>query len=169
VSEHGRADAARADAQACANNGDCDFGTCNATLGKCQTQTELDTGWTGIAHDADITDNVQMLGNVDCPNNDGGPACGQCTITGINPEPGNCRCQGDNQKICNEPFVADQDDCAGAVCNCYLGPPLALSAGNTPACVVNRFAEDVSGTTNVDTGESQLTHTYARSCSSVSC
>jgi hypothetical protein len=143
--------------EACANNADCEFGTCNSALGRCQTQTELDTGWTGIAHDADITDNVVILGNLSCPNNDGGPTCGQCTIEGINPEPGNCRCQGANQTICDEPFVADQDDCAGAICNCYLGPPLALSAGNTPACVVNRFAEDVSGTTNVDTGDSLLT------------
>src|SRR4029079_13504071 len=67
----------------CSTNGDCEFGKCNTTIGKCQTQTELDTGWTGIAHDADITDNVLTLGNVDCPNNDGGPTCGLCPVPAI--------------------------------------------------------------------------------------
>jgi hypothetical protein len=144
--------------ESCSTNADCEFGKCNTTLGKCQTQTELDTGYTGIAHDADITDGVITVANVSCPNNDGGATCGLCTITGLNPQPGNCRCQNDNQKICNQPFATvDNDSCGGAACTCYLGPPLALSAGNTPACVVNKFAEDVSGTTNIDTGESLVT------------
>ena len=53
--------------------------------------------------------------------------------------------------------MADADDCGGGICNCYLGPPLPLSAGLTPACVVNRFANDVSGTVNVDTGDGTST------------
>ena len=137
----------------CVTNADCSpVGACNESIGRCQTTTELDTGWTGIAHDADITDNQVVKANLDC-----GPAnspCGECNVTGLNPDPRNCRCANDNQAVCDEPFAADSDNCSGDVCNCYIGPPLALSAGNTPACVVNRFANDVSGTTNVDTGES---------------
>jgi hypothetical protein len=42
-------------------------------------------------------------------------------------------------------------------CACYFGPPLALSAGNTPACVVNRFSEDIVGTADVDLGQGEIT------------
>jgi len=51
--------------------------------------------------------------------------------------------------------------CSGGTCvgncDCFFGPPLALSAGNTPACVINKFAEDISGTANVDLGEAEIT------------
>jgi hypothetical protein len=137
----------------CANNGDCAVGTCNTTLGRCHTVTELDSGWTGIAHDADVTDGIVALADITCGT---GPVCGQCDIAGINPEPRNCRCANDNTKICNLPFEVDATSCgAGITCNCYVGPPLALSAGNTPACIVNRLATDISGTVNVDEGSGE--------------
>jgi hypothetical protein len=137
----------------CTTNADCAVGTCDdAGTGRCATATALDSGWTGIAHDADITDNVFVKADIDCPGT--GPACGVCNVTGIDPTPGYCRCLNNNQTICNEPFGPDNDDCGGQECICYLGPPLSLSAGNTPACVVNKLAEDISGTTNVDTGTS---------------
>ena len=136
--------------QACSTIADCEVGTCDTGLSLCATVTELDTGWKGISHDADVNDRQQIIANLDC----GASAapCGVCDVAGINPTNRMCRCENDNQAICDEPFVADADDCGGAVCNCYLGPPLPLSAGNTPACVVNRLGEDVSGTVNVDTG-----------------
>jgi len=58
--------------------------------------------------------------------------------------------------VCDQPFVADADDCSGQICNCYFGAPLPLSSGNTPACVVNRFADNISGTANVDTGAGKV-------------
>jgi hypothetical protein len=59
--------------------------------------------------------------------------------------------------ICDLPFAVDADSCgSGNVCNCYFGGPLPLSAGNTPACVVNRFAQNLTGTANVDTGEGRV-------------
>jgi hypothetical protein len=79
-----------------------------------------------------------------------------CTLTGIDPDIGHCRCANDIRTQCDEPFALDADDCGGSICNCYFGPPLPLSSGNTPACVLNRFAVDVSGTANVDTGEGQI-------------
>jgi hypothetical protein len=134
----------------CANNGDCPVGTCDTNLGRCTTVSELDTGWTGISHDADIVDQAVTVADILCPGP--APACGDCTVLGVNPEPRNCRCATDNRQVCDQPFVSDANDCGGDVCNCYFGVPLPLSAGNTPACVVNRFRQDLSGTVNVDTG-----------------
>jgi cysteine-rich repeat protein len=141
----------------CSTNGDCGAGTtCNTSIGRCVSVTDLDTGWTGISHDADINDEVLTLGNLVCPGP--GPTCGLCYVEGVNPATRTCRCANDTRKICDAPFVVDTGDCgAGIICNCYFGGPLPLSAGNTPACVVNRFASDVSGTANVDTGSGSIT------------
>lgn len=139
----------------CTSNADCEPGSCDTGLGRCVTESELDTGWTGVAHDSDIVDEAATLANVICPGP--APVCGECAVTGINPEPGNCRCASDNRQICDQPFVADVNDCGGAICNCYFGVPLPLSSGNTPACVINRFRENVGGTVNVDTGEGSST------------
>lgn len=143
----------------CLTNSDCTVGTCNGSLSKCVTDTELDTGWTGLGHDADVNDEVLTQSALLCP----GPfmpgsaePCGECYIAGIDPTPGNCRCANDNRTICDQPLEPDQDDCAGALCQCYLGPPLSLSSGNTPACVLNRYATDVFGTGNVDTGATEF-------------
>jgi cysteine-rich repeat protein len=144
--------------QVCDDNSDCGgFGECDTGLGRCVTTSELDTGYTGIAHDADIIDEAATLADLLCegPFAGGPEPCGTCEVLGINPEPGYCRCANDNRAICDQPFVADNDDCGGQVCNCYFGVPLPLSSGNTPACVVNRFREDVSGTVNVDLGSGE--------------
>jgi cysteine-rich repeat protein len=142
----------------CANNGDCVVGECDTGLAKCVTDTELDTGWTGISHDADINDQLLTIGNLLCegPFAGGPEPCGVCDVLGLNPATEDCRCSNNNRNICDQPFVADADDCGGAVCNCYFGDPLPLAAGNTPACVVNRFFDDISGTANVDTGEGAI-------------
>jgi len=140
----------------CAGNEDCVAGTCDVGLGRCKTATDLDTGWTGIAHNSDISDGARFRAALRCEGPFNGAAsepCGVCDVIGVDPAAGACRCANDNRAICDEPFAADADDCGGSVCNCYLGPPLPLSGGNTPACVVNRFRNDIGGTVNVDTGE----------------
>jgi cysteine-rich repeat protein len=139
----------------CANNGDCAVGTCDTGLSRCVTETELDTGWYGLAHDSDINDQVTARGDLVCngPFAGGPEPCGVCAVVGIDSSTGQCRCSNDSRMQCDEPFESDLDDCSGEICNCYFGPPLPLSSGNVPACVVNRFAEDVAGTANVDTGE----------------
>lgn len=142
-------------AGSCANNSDCQVGTCDTGVSRCVTPTELDTGWTGISHDADINEGAVVLANLTC--GAGAAPCGECTVSGINPENGNCRCATDNRAICDEPFANDADDCGGGLCNCYLSAPLPLSAGNTPACVLNRFANDLSGTVDIDTGTAAST------------
>jgi hypothetical protein len=139
--------------QFCSNNADCPVGTCEGD-GRCHTVTRLDSGWTGLAHNSDINDEVVTRAFLDCPSS--GPVCGQCNVVGIDPSTGSCRCANNIRTVCDEPFVADTDDCGGAVCDCYLGAPFPLSSGGTPACVLNRFSEDVSGTANVDEGSGQI-------------
>ena len=144
---------------ACVNNGDCDVGTCDTGLGVCMTATELDTGWTGLAHDSDTNDQVVTIGRLVCPgpfDNMSAEPCGECEVVGLSADTGDCRCASDNRVQCDVPFGNDADDCGGGACNCYFGPPLPLSSANTPACVVNRFANDVSGTVNVDLGSGTI-------------
>lgn len=141
----------------CSDNADCVAGLCDPGLGRCTTVTDLDTGWTGVSHNSDISDAAIVRARLRCP----GPfdaqssePCGECLVIGVDSAARACRCANDNRAVCNEPFSADADDCGGATCNCYLGPPLSLSSGNTPVCVVNRLREDVRGTANVDVGSS---------------
>lgn len=140
----------------CATNDDCTAPrTCNTTFGICQAAVRLDSGWTGVSHGADINDGVRVRANLHCPGGPGAP-CGECDVLGIDPEPGNCRCSNDIRQICDRPFQPDNDDCGGAVCDCYFGAPFPLSSGNAPVCVVNRFAEDISGTADVDLGAGEI-------------
>lgn len=139
----------------CDSNADCVVGSCDASIGRCRTLSELDTGWTGISHDADITDAVRLVTRISCSATSA--PCGVCQVTGITPAERNCRCANDNRKICDQPFQADSNDCGGEICNCYLGPPLALSAGATPACVTSRFANDITGSVDVDLGSGEGT------------
>jgi cysteine-rich repeat protein len=138
----------------CANNNDCAVGACDPAIARCRTTTQLDTGWTGIAHDSDVNDRQVLLGNLSCAASQA--PCGECNIIGLNPGNGICRCVNDNRRVCDQPFANDANDCGGQLCACYLGPPLPLSAGNTPACVVNRFSQNVSGRVNVDAGSGNV-------------
>lgn len=138
----------------CDGDADCPAGRCDLGLSRCVTATELDFGWTGIGHDMDTNDGWRLRARLAC----GGEApCGECALTGIEPDHGACRCSNDNRAHCDEPFVADADDCGGAECRCYAGPPLPTSVGSLPACILDRLAADVSGTIDVDTGDLAIT------------
>jgi hypothetical protein len=140
----------------CTNNADCAAPRfCNTTISRCETVAELDSGWNGAGHDSDINDQVKAMANLSCPG-PAAPGCGECTVTGLSPEPGNCRCANSITTKCDEPFVADADDCGGAVCNCYFGAPFPLSSNGTPVCITNRFSADISGTANPDLGSGQI-------------
>lgn len=117
--------------------------------------SDLDVGTSGFSHDVDPSDGALLVLTL----NDfsgAAPACGVATVAGVNPRGNNCRCSNDHRSVCDQPFVADQDDCGGAVCDCYLSPPEPLSAGGMPLCLVSRLSADVSGTWNVDTGSAEL-------------
>jgi hypothetical protein len=143
----------------CTTNGDCTFPRyCNTALPnpRCETTADLDSGWNGAGHDADINDGVKAMANLLCPG-PASPGCGECAVTGLSPEADNCRCANNIATICDEPFAADANDCGGAVCNCYFGAPFPLSAQGTPVCVSNRFSEDIFGTANPDLGAGEIT------------
>ncbi|MFT4570570.1 MAG: hypothetical protein ACI8TX_000260 [Hyphomicrobiaceae bacterium] len=138
----------------CATNADCGgLGVCDPSIGRCVTASRLDNGWTGIAHGADPNDLVPARLFLDCE----GPApCGDCTIRDLDPSLGNCRCANDNRQVCLSPVEDDDTFCGGDRCDCYFGPPLPLSAGSAPTCVVNRLSEKPSGPVNVDEGSGNI-------------
>jgi cysteine-rich repeat protein len=125
-----------------------------ASSGRCTTPTRLALGWTGLAHDNDLNDLGFAAFDLVCPGP--APTCGLCDVAGIVARGGACRCASDNQRLCDEAFGPDLDDCGGDLCECYAGPPLPLSSGNVPVCFVQRFRKDVTGTVDVDTGASAL-------------
>jgi hypothetical protein len=138
---------------ACATNAECTaFSFCDTDIGRCRTRTDVDTGWTGFAHNIDTDDPVPARLFLDCV----GPApCGQCEITGHDPSLGNCRCESDNRTRCFT--VAGTDEaCGGGECICNFGPPMPVSAGSTPVCVLNTLAGQPSGQANVDNGSGSV-------------
>jgi hypothetical protein len=134
---------------ACTTNSECAaFSFCDTSIGRCRTGTDSDNGWTGFAHNIDTNDPVPARLFLDCV----GPApCGQCEITGHDPSLGNCRCDSDNRIPCFT--VAGTDEaCGGEECICNFGPPMPVTAGSTPVCVLNTLAGQPSGEANVDDG-----------------
>ncbi len=123
------------------------------------TQTRLDAGWNGIGHGQDLVDLYTFALGVDCVATE--PPCGVCTLTGIVDDGGQyqafTRCREDPSIGCGAPFTIDPA-CPGLQeCVFFLGPPLPLSASNTPVCVLNRVETDISGTTDIEAGSSQAT------------
>lgn len=153
--------------------------------------TDLDTGWTGLAHDFNIVEGGgYFLDLFDCDGPQGpdtlctvGPSCSgaphppcsnnaQCSTLSL----GTCRktaiavgphCNLDIQQTCTcdlnsttaQPACIDQTNCPGTGNFCmqqFHTPPLPLSAGGVPVCVVNVFTEDVVGTRDLATGATAL-------------
>jgi hypothetical protein len=147
-------------------------GECNACFappptGPCPTTleftadgpgTELDTGFTGLAHDAHVPTHGRLtLAVSGCPGTNQ-PTCGECTVGGPLPNAGGVAF--DNQRCSDAPWIAcaDDGDCANAgvsgPCVFFFGAPLPLVAGSVPSCVVNVIAGPVTGTANLDDGTS---------------
>lgn len=139
----------------CTTNSDCaPPRSCDASAGICVSLSDLDSGWTGHAHNSDLDDGVITRSRLLCPGP--APTCGECLIDGVDPSTDSCRCANNTRNVCDEPFAADADDCGGAVCDCYFGVPIPLSSAGTPACIVNRYSQDLTGTANVDDGSSSI-------------
>ncbi|HIF64740.1 MAG TPA: hypothetical protein EYG16_01975 [Deltaproteobacteria bacterium] len=119
----------------------------NAGYGAQLTNSELDSGFNGGAHDVDIVDAFQSAVLTACDGD-----CANCVVT-EDPSPGYCRCDNDLTTTCDEPFVADADDCGGDTCNCFFGPPLALSSSGTPVCVINEITGPLDCNCDGITGE----------------
>ncbi|HYC57281.1 MAG TPA: hypothetical protein VEL28_20285 [Candidatus Binatia bacterium] len=139
----------------------------NAGFGSKQTDTVLDSGYTGLAHGVDVID--QYLGAVNLNNCD--DDCDDCDVT-LDPTPvdssytgtySTCRCSSDVTRTCDTINGNDNDaapnGCAGLAtqdCQCYFGPPLPLSSASTPVCVSNRFSGQFTGNT-IGLGEYDVT------------
>ena len=118
-------------------------------------QTQLSTGWSGTAHQVDIPGDGDSADAVDvvCDAN-----CESCSIT-LNPMKdvtgrSYCRCDNNPRVACDTVNGPDADDCGGVSnnCTCYFGGPLAISAGGTPVCVLNKIRNDYGGTVNLRDG-----------------
>ncbi len=111
----------------------------------------LDTGWTGLAHDQTVIQDGKITFSLDC---DG--TCTACDVGGpiqnVKAGAGDIdahRCSGDTSIACD-----DDDGCTGkGKCVFYFGSPLPLSAGGVSTCVTNQVNGNVSGTSNLDTGQ----------------
>jgi hypothetical protein len=129
-------------------------GTIGAGNGSRLTHSKLDTGWTGLGHFAEIVEGFVGRVNLTCSDT----SCGSCTVT-TNCEAGNCRCSNNHTIQCGAgtgPFT--QDSCgAGNLCKPDFGPPLALSAGGSPVCVVNTINTELVGTADIGDGSSTTT------------
>lgn len=138
----------------CTTNADCAaFSACDPSIGRCRTATDSDVGWTGLSQNADTDDPVPARVFLDCT----GPApCGDCTISGHDPSLGNCRCAGDNRTRCFTVAGPDEASCGGGLCTCYFGPPMPLSGGGTPVCVLNTLSGQPGGEVNVDEGSGTI-------------
>lgn len=107
------------------------------------SQSDLDTGWTGVYAGIPAGDGGALTFAVDCPGEFLGQ-CGTCPLTGpvqSTTPTDNHRCTNDTSVICDS-----NDDCPGSDCSFFFGSPLAVSGGGLPICVVNRVAGPVTGT-----------------------
>ncbi len=119
---------------------------------------DLDTGWTGQAHDV-ITDDQAPLSAArlnNCDTNPASPTCGQCDLDGpvIFPGPAkNCVCYNLSDRDASSLGACDPEmpsTCSGAeTCQCFYGPPLPITSGAVPVCVVNRYTGSLTGTANI--------------------
>lgn len=138
---------------------------CTSAQFESRTGSDLDSGFTGIAHDSDIilgaSINFRTLRRCsdtqaactkdsDCASNDCVATCDcngdtSCEITGPT---------GDQHCLTTLKTCTTNADCpSGVACNYMFGPPLPLSSGGTPVCVISVFDGPLTGTADSATGE----------------
>ncbi|MCC6763833.1 MAG: hypothetical protein IT293_04140 [Deltaproteobacteria bacterium] len=113
----------------------------------------LDSGWTGLGHNATVVSDGKLTFNVACSGTT--RPCGVCNVSGpiqnVNADKGDInprRCSNDPSKKC-----ADNSGCTSpGTCAFFFGAPLPLAAGGVTSCVVNQIRDTVSGTANVESG-----------------
>ncbi len=118
---------------------------------------DLDTGWTGISHDLPGADDASLtaLRLSNCNLDTESPTCGECTVDGPIQFPApskNCACYRISAPDSSSLATCDPESpsCTGGeTCECFYGPPLPISAGAVPVCVVNRYQGPITGTANI--------------------
>jgi len=124
--------------------------------------TDIDPGWTGMAHDNHFVGLTLTMGISGCP---GTPPCGTCALSGPVASGGgatfnNRRCVDKTWLTC-----VDDADCvsqgAAGPCHVFFGPPLPYSAGGVSVCVINEITGALTGgSTNVEAGTVAMTLPY---------
>lgn len=104
--------------------------------------TRLDTGWTGLGHDVDVSDG--FVGSIALTCDDG--TCGSCTPTlNCDPAAGNCRCRNDVTAVC---LNANDADSICAVGDTGGPAPVACSTdADCSYCTQSSGVNTVSGCT----------------------
>ncbi|MBC8291774.1 MAG: hypothetical protein H8E45_01265 [Proteobacteria bacterium] len=121
-------------------------------------RSSLKSGWTGVGHGADLPHGYKTRLHVDCGAG-ASPPCGDCTVTGAKTTGDaayNVRCRDDMTVTCTNAFGIDASCPGVGNCDVILSPPLPLSAGSVPVCVVSRIATDYSGTANNESGSADI-------------
>ena len=127
--------------------------------------SDVDLGWTGLAHDNEMTSNARLTFAVTSCANALTP-CGQCSLSGPFENAGgatfqNHRCRGDDMGANGSWITCASDaECPGTgnACIFYVGPPQPLNAGFA-LCALYEVAAPVTGTIDSDTGDLSLAMT----------
>ncbi len=130
-------------------------------VGNAGAKKVLDSGWTGLGHNATVVSDGKLTFTVAC----GGTTrpCGTCTVSGpiqnLKADAGDInahRCSNDTSIKCN-----DNSACGAGTCAFFFGAPLPLAAGGINTCVVNQITAPVTGTANVESGTFQTNLTLS--------
>jgi hypothetical protein len=148
---------------------ECNVCTAPPPTGSCPTAveltvdgayTDLDLGWTGLAHNAKLPSNDRLtLAISDCAGASE-PSCGECDLSGPVENAGGAAFT--NHRCEDAPWVpcSLDGDCTGAgvagPCVFFLGAPLPSSAGGIPTCILNQVDGPVTGTIDVENGSSTI-------------
>jgi len=123
-------------------------------LGNAGASKILDSGWSGLAHNATVVSDGKLTFTVSNCENETKP-CGDCEIGGpiqnANAGAGDIdaqRCVQDTSITCDA-----GTPCPSGACAFFFGAPLPLSAGGIGTCVTNQVNGAVTGTGNAETGE----------------
>jgi hypothetical protein len=121
-------------------------------VGNGGSQKVLDSGWTGLAHNATVISDGKLTFNVDCTPET--RPCGVCNVSGpiqnLDADDGDInarRCNNDTSIKCT-----DNSACGSGTCQFFFGAPLPLSAGGISTCVTNQVNGTVTGTANIESG-----------------
>jgi cysteine-rich repeat protein len=132
--------------------------------------SDLDTGWTGLAHNSEIVEGASITFSVlrRCTGNDA-----VCLEDSDCVGQGTCEatCDCDTDTICEASGPTTQQRCITTLTECttnadcpsecgdVFGPPLPLSSGGTGTCVITLFEEPITGTVDSSTGQGQIAAT----------
>ena len=141
---------------------------CTSAVFDSRLGSDLDSGWTGVAHDSELPVGASITVRVLRRCSDSNVICtldSECTSNNCKPT---CDCDGDksceivgptHSRACATTLkdCSTNADCpSGVECTWTFGPPLPLSSGGTPACVLSLFDGPLTGTADSGTGHGEM-------------